>query len=445
MPRGARAIAVLLVAGFAPIVSAQPLAPDGPPPVRESADQLPPAADEPARSSSRPNHPPPILGAPIAAPGTSMRPPADSEAVPAGFTETPKAESRGRAVRLGAPRTDADAAPPMTVVPAGKAESVAERSSHTGPIADPVNDLLKRRTKRDDLPRTSNVLGEKLDGWFGPRNWFQSDHAFDNFISPVTNPFLFEDPRSLTEVRPIFMYQRVPGRQPDFDGGNITFFGTQARLAVTDRLSFVLHKLGGIWLNPQSNYPFDNQAGFAEIWLGPKYTFIRNEETGSVWAGGLQFQIPAGTGRTFQDTGSLSLVPYVSYGQNLFRDFSWGSFNVMATTGYSFSTDNKRSDYYYLSGHIDWDVMNAHKFYPLFELNYLVNTTDGKTVPLGSEGRDLINFGAQAKGRGLLTGAFGARYKITESAQIGAAFEMPFAGPKDFFQYRFTVDFIWRY
>src|SRR5262249_25617678 len=40
---------------------------------------------------------------------------------------------------------------------------------------------------------------------------FQSDHCFDQFISPVTNPFLFEDPRSLTEVRPIFMYQRIPG------------------------------------------------------------------------------------------------------------------------------------------------------------------------------------------------------------------------------------------
>ena len=31
----------------------------------------------------------------------------------------------------------------------------------------------------------------------------QSDHGFDNFISPVTNPSLFEDPRALTEVRPI--------------------------------------------------------------------------------------------------------------------------------------------------------------------------------------------------------------------------------------------------
>ena len=61
------------------------------------------------------------------------------------------------------------------------------------------------------------------------------------------------------------------------------------------------------------------------------------------------------------------------------------------------------------------------------------------------EGRDLINFGGQAKGNGLLTAAFGARFKISESAQFGGAFEFPLAGNRELFQYRFTVDFILRY
>ena len=45
----------------------------------------------------------------------------------------------------------------------------------------------------------------------------------------------------------------------------------------------------------------------------------------------------------------------------------------------------------------------------------------------------------------MVTWAIGARYKISESAQIGAAFELPVAGPRDIFQYRFTLDFILRY
>ena len=47
----------------------------------------------------------------------------------------------------------------------------------------------------------------------GNYSWLQSDHCFDDLglISPVSNPFLFEDPRALTELRPIFMYQLSNG------------------------------------------------------------------------------------------------------------------------------------------------------------------------------------------------------------------------------------------
>ena len=72
-------------------------------------------------------------------------------------------------------------------------------------------------------------------------------------------------------------------------------------------------------------------------------------------------------------------------------------------------------------------------------------TCPGTSTPIGAEGRDLINFGGQAKGSGLLTAAFGGRVKITESAQIGTAIEFPIAGRKDLFSYRFTLDFILRY
>ena len=59
------------------------------------------------------------------------------------------------------------------------------------------------------------------------RKPFQSDHNFDHFISPVSDPFYFEDPRALTELRPIFMFQSIPHNNPVFHGGNIEFFGTQ--------------------------------------------------------------------------------------------------------------------------------------------------------------------------------------------------------------------------
>jgi hypothetical protein len=386
-------------------------------------------------------------------PPEPVTPPA--HVTPAAAVEPPPAPQRR--AKLGAPESAGDPVPARDVEP-------VRRTEYNPDEPDPVNELLTTRSsertgggrpgeKSYPRERSSGKFGDKIgekfgnamNGVFGAHDWFRSDHCFDGFISPVTNPFLFEDPRSLTEVRPIFMYQQIPGGQPDFKGGSVWYFGTQARLAVTERLSFTFNKLGAVATNPGSGSPLDNQFGFAELWLGPKYTFLRGEQTGSLLAGGLQFQIPVGSGSVYQNTGSLSLVPYLTYGQNFGRNFRLGSFNTILATGYAASVNNQRSDYYWLSAHLDFDWGNTHRFYPLAELNWFYYTTNGKTSPFTGEGRDLFNFGSNASGTGLVTAAFGARYKITESAQVGGAFELPIGGARDLFKYRFTVDFILKY
>ncbi len=444
MPRWAWVAGPVLAAiGAAAPAAAQPLPPADPPPA-------------PRRAAAPLDHPPAILGAPVAVVGYPVR--SAPEPAPAPAADPPPAARPVRAA-LGAPSVTGQESTGQ-VVPAGAAEAV--RTARADRPADPVNDFLARRTgapgeaaepaahprERKPAPRsTSGKFGDRILDVFGERGeWFRSDHAFDGFISPVTNPFLFEDPRSLTEIRPIYLYQRIPGRQPDTQGGNVNFFGVQGRVAVTERLSFTINKLGGVWYSPASDAVLPGNSGFSELWLGPKFTFIRGEESGSLLAGGLQFQIPVGSGGVFQDTGSLSLVPYATYGQKLFRDAQFGGLNTLVSAAYAFGTDSARSDYLSLSGHVSWDVMNWQRLYPLLELNYVLVTTDGGARPqIGVEGRDLFNLGGAAKGHGLLTGAAGARFKITESAQVGAAFEIPLAGPRDLFQYRFTVDFILRY
>ncbi len=303
----------------------------------------------------------------------------------------------------------------------------------------------------EDIPprstRQSNAWDEKVQGALGSKGdrLFASDHAFDTFASPVSNPFLFEDPRSLTEIKPLFLYQNIPGGTQFLNGGNMGFLGVQGRLAFTDRLSLVVHKFGGQGLQPSGSSIFDGSTGFAEVWLGPKYTFLRDTENGAIMAGGLQFQIPIGDSSVAQNTGSLSLVPYFSYAQNFLRSRS-GSFNGIIGTGYSFSTNSQRSDYYYLSAHLDYDVMNKHRFYPLLEMNWLYNTTNGTSRPFFPfEGRDMINFGSSARNTGLLTGAIGGRVKITQAISIGGTFEIPFAGSRGLFDNRWTIDMTWRF
>ncbi|QEL13555.1 transporter [Limnoglobus roseus] len=327
---------------------------------------------------------------------------------------------------------------------------------HPNDDRDEIDDFVGRRSRlgqrdRDDdsKKRASAKFGDKLRDWLAPGggrdSWLFSDHAFDQFATPLSNPFLAEDPRALTEVRPIFIYQSIPTPQPNFQGGNIYFFGTRASIAFTERISLTVNKLGAIALNPSNKAFGDSEFGFAELWLGPKFTFYRNPQSSAIASAGAIFQIPTGPGKVYQDTGNLSIVPYISAGKTLCDFGSIGSLNGIANAGYSISTNRLRSDYFYGTAHLDFDVRNNHRFYPIAELNYFQYTTDGQQRAFSGEGQDLFNFGSQSKGAGLVTGALGGRFKITEAAQIGAAYELPLFGNRDVFRYRFTLDLIFRY
>lgn len=294
---------------------------------------------------------------------------------------------------------------------------------------------------------------ERFEEWMRPgfrhesdvRKWFLSDHEFDYFASPVSMPFLLEDPRSLTEVRPIFILQGIPNGAPNFQGGHIEFYGTQIRLAFTERFSFIMTKLGFIDINPGSGSTQPGGFGFAEVHLGPKFTFLRHSESGFLAAAGLNFQIPSGPARVYQDTGRVSLVPYVTIGKN-FLENRFGSVNLINTTGYAFSGDGERSDYLYNSFHLDWDIANRHKIYPMMELHYVQYTFSGGLRNLNVEGRDLANIGdVNSGGRANLNIAAGLRYKLTEAAQVGFAAEFPLNVRRDLQQFRFTIDLILRF
>src|SRR5947209_6552350 len=135
--------------------------------------------------------------------------------------------------------------------PAG-ATPGAPQPYYTQPPPPSGGDLFNQGVVPDNVPPPGSSPGfwDKTKSIFdlqsGPfcgsptRKPFQSDHAFDGFISPVTDPFLFEDPRSLTELRPLVMYQTIPSKNYAYHGGNAEFFGVQARVALTESVSIVM-------------------------------------------------------------------------------------------------------------------------------------------------------------------------------------------------------------
>jgi hypothetical protein len=266
------------------------------------------------------------------------------------------------------------------------------------------------------------------------RHAFGSDSCFPGMISPITMPFYFEDPRSLTEIRPIFSYQSVPGIA---GGGNIIFFGTQARLSITDRLSVVLNELGFL----SGDLAGAGATGFAEVKLGPKYTFLRNTDTGTVAAAGVTFEIPCGGENVFQNEGTLSIDPYVSIGQTLGLGGGWGSVNLLGTTGYSFSVDSKRAEFYYLNFHVDYNIAGLNTIYPVFEVNWMHFTNTFENA----NGSWLINLGNFGGSTDWLALAPGMRYRFSENVFAGFAAEFPVLKDKGLADYRLIFDVIFRF
>jgi hypothetical protein len=335
----------------------------------------------------------------------------------------------------------------LTGITLGPVDDSPEEQYNWGAVTQPW-----KTTSRGEDSRNRSYSG-LLKKWTDPEdgmggiggNSFQSDHELDNFISPITNPFFAEDPRRLTEIRPIFIYQTIPNSQYLFRGGNIQFFGLQGRLSLTERFSVVLHKLGGIVINPGGDSTLDNSTGLSEIWLGPKFTFYKNCESGTVAAAGAIFQIPVGPGSTFQDTGNFGIAPYVTVAQKFYRT-SFGQFTVLDTLGYNFGTNNARSDFVYNTLHLNYDVANLGRIFPLVELNFFHYTSNGNArAGLDFEGRDLANIGASVSGRTFLSFAAGARFKISQPVEIGFAGEFPLNGTRDLLDFRFVVDLIWRF
>ena len=288
-------------------------------------------------------------------------------------------------------------------------------------------------------------------GWFGNlfSLSFQSDHAFDEFISPMTNPFFFEDPRSLTDVRVLFAFQKSPSDNPLMRGGNSFLYTLQGRLALNENFSIVVHRLGFATVNPGGTaipgaplpLGFEGGTALSDLQLGPKWTFYRNPQSQTVAAIGANFEIPVGSEKVLNGNGA-AVSPYLSIGQGL------GDFHALGTVGYRFGFSGDRSDHLFAGLHLDYKIGTPiGAFYPLVELNYYRYTKNGSRLAANYEGLDAFNLGSNdIKGKNILTLGAGLRYKFTESFQAGVVYEFPLTGKDNgLMDYRIGLDLIFRF
>ena len=131
-----------------------------------------------------------------------------------------------------------------------------------------------------------------------------SDRCFDDFISPMINFVYFEDPRNLTELRPIFLHHRLPanvGTGPLAAGGSVQLYALQFRIALTERASLIAVKDGYI-VDNIGDGPVDGLIGdgWADVTVGLKYNLLRDVRRGRLWSAGFTYELPVGTPRAQQ-------------------------------------------------------------------------------------------------------------------------------------------------
>ena len=258
-----------------------------------------------------------------------------------------------------------------------------------------------------------------------------AESRFDQMITPVSNPSTFEDPRPQSEVRALFMWHEI-GDGFFTAGGDTQVYGVQLRLALNERLTFVVNRASLYDYNP--NLFSRSGSGLSDLEFGVKYTFHMNEQAGTAAAWGLGWQIPSGNGEVFQGRGDGFLHPYVS------GAIALDDYNVMGSTGFRVPFGNSDSTFWDANLHVDTPMGDL---YPLMELNLIQVVDDGNRIAIQGEGADLISFGASdASGETLLTSTIGARYRLGPGMDFGLGYQVPLTTGEgsDFMKYRITTD-----
>lgn len=260
----------------------------------------------------------------------------------------------------------------------------------------------------------------------------RSDTRFSKFISPMTNPVYFEDPRTLTEARLIYLRHKVPLAA---GAGNLNVVALQVRAALTERLSIIATKDGFV---TSTNALIDD--GWADVNVGLKYNLFANAQTQTLLSGGVTFELPVGSTRTLQGTGDGLFHLYLTGGQEI-AGGHW-----LSASGFLLPTNvTEESQIWYWSNHFDHEL-GSTGIYGLVEVNWYHWMRSGKGGIPGVEGGDLFNFGSTGvAGNDIVTGAFGIKFKPGERSEIGIAWELPLTAREDVLDNRLTVDWILRY
>ena len=293
---------------------------------------------------------------------------------------------------------------------------------------------------------------------------------FDDFVQPMSMPYLFEDPFITTGANLVGIWHGTADNG-NFQAGYAGVLALQLRVAITDKLAFIATKDGFLMhrpdtkvsdigvipgTNPRAAVLRDENA-FLNATIGFKYALIEDPENNFILSPALRYEIPMGQDEVFQGRGDGVFIPSAT--------FAWApvsGLHLIGGLGGQIPVDTtKESTSLFYNMHVQVTLFD--RIVPFIELSGITWTNSGNgkmslntskalgadvtlsqaQAALGAsrfEGADVFNLGSRGiAGESLITTAWGLRIPLDDHVVLGVSYERALHGDKNLFDQRVTA------
>lgn len=239
--------------------------------------------------------------------------------------------------------------------------------------------------------------------------------GYENFVMPVGMPMYFEDPFITTDIRLLYMHHDIPSDSA-LGKGQVHVAAAQIRVALSERLAFMITKGGYSWVDSRATPAGDGWNDWA---FGLKYVLHSNTDDQFLVTAGLRWELSNGSTDAWQGGDSDELSPFVSMAKG------WDKWHFLGAVSGRIPTNRSAANASIVWNlHLDYELTET--FRPLIELHGIHYLSNADEFPYGSDYLDVGSLGATGvRGRDFFSAGFGFRWQAAPNVSVGFAYELP--------------------
>ena len=262
--------------------------------------------------------------------------------------------------------------------------------------------------------------------------------GFEHFHDPIGQPLYFETPTNDTGIRLLYLRHNFSDNSL-LQGGNVTVYALQARVAITERLGLIATKDG---YTEMDTGLLGEDEGWNDLAAGVKYVALEDKANDMLVTPGIRLETENGHRGILQGT-TVELSPFVSFAKG------FDEAHVLANVTLRVPTDqDEGNNVLHWDLHFDYDLNKGadRVFAPTFELHGVHYLSDGDAssaygaLPIG--GLDYANLGSNVGGEFVCWAGVGMRMEAIQKVEVGLVYEFALTDPgDDIWKDRITFDF----